>query len=183
VFNAKRNAFFTSLVPGGLFSSDPDDMRVLRAVRTNNPGALNISDWQRQRVGFVGVTKDDGRGNVTSIYSAPEYGIAAWYHLLAERYGFAHTGSFTIADLARHYAGGGAAQSVVNNYVSAWSRLADTRLSAASVVHLSNDAEMLNLARGMFKNEASAKLRISNDQILFAIRHERSNTLPAPPHQ
>jgi len=183
VFNAKRNAFFCSLVPGGFFSSDPDDMRVLRSVRTNNPGALNISDWQRHRIGFVGVTKDDGKGNVTSIYAAPEYGVAAWYFLLSDRYGFGHAGSFTIADLARHYAGGGAAASVVNNYVNAWSRLADTHLSAASVVRLGNDAEMLNLARGMFKNEASANLRITNNQILFAIQHERNNTLPAPPHQ
>ncbi len=190
VFNPQFNAFFTTLVPGGFFSadpnfhnsSDPDDIRNKRSVRTNNPGALNISPWQRTRPGFVDVTKDDGQGNVTSIYSAPEYGIAAWYHLLSDRYGFAAAGgAFTINQLARRYAGSDAAQSKVDNYVSAWCTLADTPLNGQSVVHLSKDDEMLNLARAMFKNECGKGMPLSNAQILFAIQHERNNTLPPPP--
>src|ERR1700716_908249 len=112
VFNPRFNAFFTSLVPGGFFSSNPDS-NDKRSIRTNNPGALNISSWQRSRPGFVGVTADDGKGNVTSIYCAPEYGVASWYHLLAVIYDFARTGSFTIQQLARKYAGKDAAQSTV----------------------------------------------------------------------
>jgi hypothetical protein len=180
VFNPRFNAFFTSLVPGGFFSADPDS-NDKRSIRTNNPGALNISAWQRSRPGFVGVTADDGKGNVTSIYCAPEYGVASWYHLLAVIYGFAGPGSFSIEQLARKYAGRDAAQSTVDNYVNVWCRVADSPLTRDSVVQLGNDAEMLNLARAMYRNEAGKPTPLSATQILFGIQHERNNTLPHPP--
>jgi hypothetical protein len=181
VFNARANAFFTSLVAGGFFSSTPDDTGIRRSIRTNNPGALNISNWQRKRIGFAGITGDDGKGNRTTIYSTPEYGIAAWYHLLAGVYGFAKTGAFMIDDLAHKYDGAGAAQATINNYVSAWCKLSDAPLTASSVVQLTDDNQMLNLACAMYRNEAGVKLPWSNAQILFGIRNERSNTLPPPP--
>jgi hypothetical protein len=180
VFNTKFNAFFTSLVPGGFFSANPDSDDK-RSIRTNNPGALNISPWQRSRPGFVGVTADDGKGNVTSIYCAPEYGVASWYHLLAVIYEFARTGSFSIQQLARKYAGPNAAQSKVDNYVTVWCRVADPRLTGDSVIQLGNDSEMLNLARAMYRNEAGKPTPLSDAQILFAIQHERNNSLPPPP--
>jgi hypothetical protein len=180
VFNPRFNAFFTSLVPGGFFSSNPDS-NDKRSIRTNNPGALNISSWQRSRPGFVGVTADDGKGNVTSIYCAPEYGVASWYHLLAVIYDFARTGSFTIQQLARKYAGKDAAQSTVDNYVNVWCRVADSPLTGDSVIQLGNDDGMLNLARAMYRNEAGKPTPLSDAQILFGMRHERDNSLPAPP--
>ena len=64
---------YGSLVPGGFFSADPEDMHVPRSVRTNNPGALNISAWQKERRGFVGVTPPDSAGNKTTIYRTPEH--------------------------------------------------------------------------------------------------------------
>jgi hypothetical protein len=180
-FNQKFNAFFTALVPGGFFSADPEKAGVPRSIRTNNPGALNISSWQKSRPGFVGVTADDGKGNVTSIYSAPEYGVASWYHLLSGVYGFAQTGGFTIDQLAHKYAGQGAAQANVDNYVKVWCHFSERPLIGASVVQLGNDGDMLNLARAMYKNEAGVATPIGNDQILFAIQKERSNALPPPP--
>jgi hypothetical protein len=180
-FNQKFNAFFTALVPGGFFSSDPEKAGVPRSIRTNNPGALNISLWQKSRPGFVGVTADDGKGNVTSIYSAPEFGVASWYHLLSGVYGFAQTGGFTIDQLAHKYAGQGAAQATVDNYVKVWCRFSERPLIGASVVQLNNDGDMLNLARAMYKNEAGVVTPLGNDQILFAIQKERSNALPPPP--
>jgi hypothetical protein len=54
-------------------------------------------------------------------------------------------------------------------------------LKAQSTIHLNSDDEMLNLARAMFKHESKAIVKISNDQILFGIRRERSDQLPAPP--
>jgi D-alanyl-D-alanine carboxypeptidase len=167
-------------VPGGFFSANPDSDDK-RSIRTNNPGALNISPWQRSRPGFVGVTADDGKGNVTSIYCAPEYGVASWYHLLAVIYEFARTGSFSIQQLARKYAGPNAAQSKVDNYVTVWCRVADPRLTGDSVIQLGNDSEMLNLARAMYRNEAGKPTPLSDAQILFAIQHERNNSLPPPP--
>jgi D-alanyl-D-alanine carboxypeptidase len=183
VFNAKYDAYFIALVPNGFFSSDPDDLGVPRSRRSNNPGALNISPWQKKRPGYVGVTKDDGHGNVTTIYSSPEYGVAAWYFLLSDRYGFASSSdrSFAIDRLARKYAGANASQATVDNYVNGWSRLAERPITSTSLIHLDSDAEMLNLARAMYKLEAGAHLTLGNDQILFGIGKERSKTLPDPP--
>jgi len=180
-FNSKFNVVFTSFVTGGFFSSNPDDLSVRRSIRTNNPGALNISAWQKKRLGFAGITGDDGKGNRTTVYSAPEYGIAAWYHLLAGVYGFAKTGAFTIADLARKYAGAGAAQSTIDNYVATWCKFSDLPLNRNSVVQLNDDNQLLNLGCAMYRNESGVKIPWSNAQILFGIQHERNATLPPPP--
>lgn len=179
-YNAKYKAWFNSLVPGGFYSSDPDDTGVLRSIRSNNPGALNYSIWQKGRLGFVSITPDDGHGNRTTIYRMPEFGVGAWYYLLAERYGYsAAGGSFTLVQLAQAYAGHGASQSAVNAYVTGWCHFADQPLTAQSVFHLANDDEMSMLARAMYKHEAAGQLKISNDQILCGIRSERSNSWPA----
>jgi hypothetical protein len=174
--------YFTALVDGGFYSSTPDNLRILRAIRSNNPGALNDSTWQHARPGYVCNTIADRSGNKTAIYSSPEYGVASWHTLLADHYKFQQSGgSFTIDQLAHAYAGQNAAQSAINSYVGGWCRLADTPLSPQSTIHLSNDDEMLNLARAMFKHESFAIVKISNDQILLGIRGQRSNTLPTPP--
>jgi hypothetical protein len=39
------------------FNAIPDDVAVNRAIRANNPGALNISTWQRKMSGFVDKTQ------------------------------------------------------------------------------------------------------------------------------
>jgi hypothetical protein len=111
---------FGSLVPGGYFSSDPNNLSLKRSIRTNNPGALNISKWQQSRLGYAGMTQPDGSAdhNVTTIYRTPEHGIAAWYHLLSKIYTL--TAGFTLSDLARCYAGGDAAQSSIDAYVQGW---------------------------------------------------------------
>ena len=171
---------FTALVPGGFYSAEPDNLKIPRAIRTNNPGALNDSSWQHARPGYVGKTFADFAGNKTAIYSAPEYGVASWYVLLAERYGFQTAGEFTLERLARAYAGSHAPASAVNTYINGWSKLANPPLAAASVIHLADEAEMLNLARAMFKHESS-KVKMSDDQIRFAVSHQRANTLPPPP--
>jgi D-alanyl-D-alanine carboxypeptidase len=156
---------------------------VRRSIRSNNPGALNISAWQKKRPGFVGVTKDDGQGNITAIYSSPEYGVAAWYCLLSEKYRFASLpgAAFSMDQLAHKYAGSDASSEKIANYVNGWSRLAERPLSSDSMIHLDNDDEMLNLARAMYKLEAGTHLQLSNDQILFGIGNVRSKSLPAPP--
>lgn len=173
---------FTALVSGGFFSSEPDNLKILRAIRTNNPGAINDTAWQHVLPGYVDKTIADSAGNRTAIYSAPEYGVAAWYILLADRYKFKDAGgAFTISQLAHNYAGAKAAQSAIDAYVTDWCHLADTPLTPQSIIRLDNDDEMLNLAHAVFKHESKTIVKISNDQILFGIQRQRANTLPPPP--
>jgi hypothetical protein len=117
VYNKKRKLGFGTLVKDGWFSATPGC-----AIRTNNPGALNISTWQRSRPGFVGQTPADAAGNVTAIYLTPEQGVAAWYFLLFNRYGFGKTGQFDLAALARKYAGQSATPAEVRAYINGWSK-------------------------------------------------------------
>jgi len=173
---------FTALVSGGFFSSEPDNLKVLRAIRTNNPGAINDTTWQHVLPGYVDKTIADSAGNRTAIYSAPEYGVAAWYILLADRYKFKDAGgAFTILQLAHNYAGSQAPQSAIDAYVTDWCRLADKPLTPQSTIRLDDDDQMLNLARGVFKHESRSIVKINNDQILFGIQRQRANTMPPPP--
>jgi hypothetical protein len=171
---------FGSLVPGGFFSADPMDLSVPRSIRTNNPGALNFSDWQTSRPGFVGKTQPDGSANhnVTTIYRTPEHGIGSWFHLLSVRYHFGAAGSFSIRTLAQRYAGS-AAGPAVDEYVNSWVALSHGTLNPASVINISDDNELLGLAKAMFHNEAGTRTPVHDEQILFAIRNERAGTLPA----
>ena len=173
---------FTALVSGGFFSSEPDNLKILRAIRTNNPGAINDTIWQHTRPGYVTKSLKDSAGNQTAIYSAPEYGVASWYTLLADHYKYKDAGgAFTLSQLAHNYAGGSAPQSAIDSYINDWSRLADSPLTPQSTIHLADDGAMLNLARAVFKHESKSIVKISNDQILFGIRRQRTNTLPPPP--
>lgn len=54
MLNPKYGVTFGSLVPGGFFSGDPDDLNVHRSIRTNNPGALNFTSWQKAGWGMLG---------------------------------------------------------------------------------------------------------------------------------
>ncbi len=78
---------------GGHFCHEPDrfisgvlNKRTVRALRPNNPGALNISNWQKSMPGYVGKTIDDGSGNETTIYVTPEKGVIAWHELIVVLY-------------------------------------------------------------------------------------------------
>ena len=82
---------FRSLTEGCYFSAQPErfisgNALTKRALRANNPGALNISSWQKKLSGYCGKTPPDSAGNETTIYESPEEGIAAWYELIVFRY-------------------------------------------------------------------------------------------------
>ena len=171
---------FRSLLPGGFFSSEPYNLSVRRSIRTNNPGALNISAWQRLRKGFAGVTQPDKAGNVTSIYVTPEHGIAAWYYLLSDRYGYGSVGSFTVGELACRYAGiADPADPAVLSYVAGWKKWVDKSLKAQTRIALADDAAMLLFAKGMFSHECGKVTPLHDDQVLEALRLERTGSLPA----
>jgi hypothetical protein len=141
---------------------------------------LDFTSWQATRPGFVGETPPDASKdhNITSIYRTPEHGVASWFHLLSDRYGFGAAGSFAIGTLARRYAGPGAAPATVEQFVTSWVALSDATLTSTSVIDITNDTAMLRLAKAMFHNEAGVPTPVHDDQILFGIRRERLGTLP-----
>lgn len=181
-FNEKYGVTFASLVDGGFYSSDPDDTKVKRAIRTNNPGALNIRPWQMKRPGYVGHTAPDSSANKnrTTIFRTPEHGIASWYHLLVKRYEYGLAGQIRIGDLARRYAGvDKESDAAAQAYIAGWRRFSNNELSADSVIALDNEADTLRLARAMFGHEIGAASPLSQQQILYAIAHYRADDLQA----
>lgn len=176
----ERQTAFGSLVAGGFFSADPTDMSVPRSIRCNNPGALNFSDWQAARPGFAGQSQPDGSSNhnITAVYFTPEHGVGSWFHLLDDRYGLGAGGSFSIQTLARRYAGADSG-SLFESLISGWVALSRGTLTRNSVIDITDDDAMLGLAKAMFHNEAGRPTPLHDDQIMFALRHERAGTLPA----
>lgn len=174
VYNRIRKIDFGTLVAGGWFSAAPDDTSVNRAIRTNNPGALNISTWQQTRPGYVGKTQADSAGNVTTIYQTPEHGVAAWYHLLSSVYGFGVPGSFDLTSLAKKYAGANATPAQVKAYTDGWTHWSNGQLLPTTILHLALDSEMLSFAHAEFAHEAAAVSPLHDDQILRGFAIERS---------
>lgn len=169
---------FRSLA-GGPFSSDPYNLSEKRSFRTNNPGALNVTPWQRARKGYVGSTLPDSAGNVTSIYVTPEHGIAAWYFLLSDRYGFKAKGSFTVGELAQRYAGNHDVTSpAVTAYLRGWGKWANGALVASTDIRLDDDSGLWLLARAMFSHEFGGATRVTQGQVSLALQLEREGTLP-----
>jgi hypothetical protein len=181
IFNDKYGVYFDSLVAGGFFSHDPDDLRVKRSIRTNNPGALNFSVWQKALPGYVGLTPPDNspNRNRTTIYRTPEHGVAAWFVLLSKRYGFGNTGTFILEQLAKKYAGPGASSSDINTYIKGWSKACGDTLNSASVFHLGDTEEMLSLGKAMFAHEIGRPSPLKDDEVRYGINKQRNNEMPA----
>lgn len=172
---------YRSLTPNGFFSSTPGDTSMKRSIRTNNPGALNISNWQKNFPGYVGVTQPDNAGNVTTIYVTPEHGAAAWYNLLTDRYGYGENGSFKLVDLAKKYAGAPSTTApAVTSYVKGWRKWSNNVLDGNSVTHLDDIADVLLLAKAMFRHEIGGNSPLHDDQITTGVTLKRAGDLP--PH-
>lgn len=178
--NDKYKTTFSSLYPGGFFSSDPDDTHVKRAIRTNNPGALNITQWQKEFPGFVGQTFADSAGNKTTVYRTPEHGVGAWLHLLTNRYRYGDNGVVRVGTLAKRYAGASSEDdNSVKAYLTGWKKHSDGNLVADSKVALYKNPEVLVLAKAMFCHEIGGQTPLSDKQIVFAVDLKRSGKLPA----
>ena len=169
---------FGALVPGGFFSSDPEDLNVRRSIRTNNPGALNYSLWQQSRLGYVGITQPDSSSsqNRTSIYRTPEHGVAAWFHLVSQIY--FPGGEFSLNDLALRYAGSNN-PARIHAYITGWNIWLDPQIDPSMPLSVSDSTFMLNLGKAMFSHEAGIQTPLHDDQITFAIEREIEGTLPA----
>jgi uncharacterized protein (TIGR02594 family) len=165
---------FRALVVGGYFSSSPFDKSIPASIRTNNPGALNVAPWIKIAPGYVGdkVTSMSGaEANSTVIFSAPEYGVAAWLTLLQK---YRAAGATTVSAIITRYGGGQDYSSYVSE-VAAW-----TGLSEQTEIKLdgSDDQGLLAFAKAMFRYEAGRPTPLSDAQILYGFNLARGS-LPA----
>ncbi|MGH9675713.1 MAG: hypothetical protein ACRD36_01310 [Candidatus Acidiferrum sp.] len=149
-----------------------------RAIRTNNPGALNISGWQRKRAGYVGQSAADGVGNITTIYQTPEHGVAAWFFLLSDRCGFGASRHFDSYRWQRN----------MPVHMQAMRRSKPTPMDGRNgpmgvlrpntEIHLASDDEMLVFAKAEFAYEAAAPSPVDGKQILYGFSIERNAIAP-----
>jgi hypothetical protein len=155
---------YRSLVPGGFYSSNPFDRRVPVSIRCNNPGAINGAAWERRYPGYVD-TVETTPGNKTTIFEAPEYGVAVWWELL-RRYKAA--GADTLGGIINRY-GGGQDYSAYIRFVTE-----KTGFTARKKVDLDDDTVLLPFGKAMFHYEAGRASPLHDEQILYGLRFARS---------
>jgi len=143
---------------------NPD--KVLRSWRTNSPGAINYADWQQNRPGWLGVTKDDGHGNVTSVWRTPEDGVAAFIHLLVDRYSLGD--KITLELLAEKYSGGN--KNLIASYKKGW--LHYSNLGWNEVFEKNDPDALAKVAYAVFRHESGKKMHVSRKTILRAAQRE-----------
>lgn len=154
---------YRSLV-GGFYSANPNDLSVKRSIRANNPWALNDSPWQHSYPGYVGTTQADNspNANKTSIYEAPEYGVAAGWELLHK---YAQGGYSTPRQILTRYGGTNQDYSEYLRNVIEWSGI-----GGDTPVDINNDQQLLRLAKAMFRWEAGKETPLSDAQILYGFK-------------
>lgn len=155
---------YKSLVQGGFFSLDPYDKTVPVSIRCNNPGAVNGASWEKVYPGYVD-TSETTPGNKTTIFEAPEYGVAVWWDLLRR---YAAKGISTVGDIITTYGGG----QDYSNYVKFVK--AQTGFDETARVGLDDDAVLLAFGKAMFRYEAGRASPLSDEQILYGLRLGRA---------
>ena len=135
---------YRSLVPGGFYSSNPFDRTVPVSIRCNNPGAINGASWEKKYPGYVD-TVETTPGNKTTIFEAPEYGVAVWWELLRR---YAAAGANTVGAIINKY-GGGQDYSAYISFVTT-----KTGFGANKKVSLDDDDTLLSFGKAMFHYEA-----------------------------
>ncbi|ARP68327.1 serine hydrolase (plasmid) [Mesorhizobium sp. WSM1497] len=161
---------FRSLVGiGNFFSSLPDadysssNALTRRALRTNNPGAINISKWQRDSMrGYVGCTLPDRYGNQTAIYETPEYGVAAWGFLLRKIYFHGNKSKVTVGDIVDKYRGDNSR----DPYIDGYKKYSDGKLVEDYEVDLYSNRELAMLAIAAYSHELGSWYPLTDKQLL-----------------
>ena len=169
---------YRSLIPGGFYSADPFNRTVPVSIRCNNPGAINGAAWERTYPGYVD-TVETTPGNKTTIFEAPEFGVAVWWELLRR---YASKGVETVGGIIQRYGGG-------QDYSGYIRFVADkTGFSARKKVPLDDDDTLLAFGRAMFHYEAGRQTPLKNEQLLYGFRlgrnkgsEGRAGTAPAAP--
>jgi hypothetical protein len=162
-------ANYRSLV-GGYFSSTPLDKSLPTSIRSNNPGAINGATWERHFPGYV-YEVETTPGNKTTVFEAPEQGVAAWWTLLKF---YNHSGATTVRQIITKY-GGGQDYSNYANTVVKWSGLTDD-----TEIKLDDNDTLLKFGKAMFKYEAGRDIPWSDEQILYGIKLAQGVVTPQP---
>ncbi len=155
---------YRSLVEGGFYSSNPFDRSVPVSIRCNNPGAINGAAWEKTYPGYVD-TVQTTPGNNTTIFEAPEFGVAVWWELLRR---YATRGIDTVGSVIDQY-GGGQDYSDYMKFVTN-----KTGFSARKKVDLDDDDMLLSFGRAMFHYEAGRSTPLKNEQVLYGLRLGRN---------
>ncbi|MGE0035965.1 MAG: peptidoglycan-binding domain-containing protein [Xanthobacteraceae bacterium] len=155
---------YRSLVKGGFFSSNPFDRSVPVSIRCNNPGAINGAAWEKTYPGYVD-TVETTPGNKTTIFEAPEFGVAVWWELLRR---YATRGIDTVGGVINQY-GGGQDYSGYIRFVTA-----KTGFPARKKVSLDDDDMLLAFGRAMFHYEAGRPTPLKAEQVLYGLRLGRN---------
>lgn len=156
---------YRSLVPGGFFSSNPFDRTVPVSIRCNNPGAINGATWEKRYPGYVD-TVETTPGNKTTIFEAPEYGVAVWWELLRR---YAADGVTTVGGIINRYGGG----QDYSNYIRFVAQ--KTGFAEGHKVPLDDDATLLSFGKAMFQYEAGRPTPVNDNQIVFGFRLARAD--------
>jgi len=156
---------YRSLVPGGFYSSTPFDRSIPVSIRCNNPGAINGASWEKSYPGYVD-TVETTPGNKTTIFEAPEYGVAVWWELLRR---YAKAGATTVGEIINKY-GGGQDYSAYLTFVTK-----KTGFKARKVVSLDDDDVLLAFGKAMFHYEAGKASPLKEEQIRYGLQLGRVN--------
>ncbi len=161
---------FRSLIGiGNFFSGQPDadysssNTLTRRALRTNNPGAINISKWQRDSMrGYVGCTLPDRYGNQTAVYETPEHGVAAWGFLLRKIYFKGKKDKVTIGAIVDKYRGGNPR----DPYIEGYKEYSYGKLVEDYEVDLYDNRELARLAIAAYSHEFGSWYPLTDEQLL-----------------
>ena len=159
---------------GGYFCATPFDKSIPTSIRSNNPGAINGATWERNYPGYV-TEVETTPGNKTTIFEAPEYGVAAWWHLLRN---YNLGGASTVEQIITRY-GGGQDYSAYLKAITDWSGL-----PASFTIKLDDNPSLMKFGKAMFRYEAGKSIPWSDDQIIAGIKLGQGHavSIPAAPH-
>jgi peptidoglycan hydrolase-like protein with peptidoglycan-binding domain len=170
LFDKDHEFSFCSAVGTGYFfsswpnaSRDPANCLTARALRTNNPGALNISKWQKNLNGYVGKTLADSAGNETTIYQTPENGIAAWGILV--RIVYFKGSKDKVTKIVDKYRGGNPRKP----YLEGYKRFSDGELIEDFEVNLYDNAILTKVAVASFSHEFGSWYPLMDEQLLAGL--------------
>src|SRR5689334_3718666 len=155
---------YRSLVRGGYYSATPFDRTIPVSIRCNNPGAVNGAAWEKNYPGYVD-TVETTPGNKTTIFEAPEYGVAVWWELLRR---YAANGATTVGDIIQKYGGG----QDYSAYIAFVTR--KTGYTAKKAVALDDDDLLSAFGKAMFHYEAGRDTPLKDEQILYGLKLGRS---------
>jgi Putative peptidoglycan binding domain len=155
---------YRSLVPGGFYSATPFDRSIPVSIRCNNPGAVNGARWEKNYPGYVD-TVETTPGNKTTIFEAPEFGVAVWWELLRQ---YAAAGAETVGAIITRY-GGGQDYSKYIGFVTKMTGFGQTKK-----VPLDDDDTLLAFGKAMFHYEANRATPLKDEQIRYGLRLGRA---------